>query len=163
MEDVKRYMHENNNDNQPEVNSNTLSYSDQQALIFHLLYAMDSFDYESSLQSVVDGFYRGYNVYIPTESPVFKQVQAMLYERDELDEKIKPLITNWRYDRLGIMTRIILRMGTWELLNAGKDSVIIINESINLAKCFAERDSYKFINGVLDEVVNTYIETETKE
>jgi transcription termination factor NusB len=28
---------------------------------------------------------------------------------------------------------------------------IIINEAIELSKCFAEKDAYKFINGILDE------------
>jgi len=30
---------------------------------------------------------------------------------------------------------------------------IVINEAIELAKCFSEDDAYKFVNGILDELV----------
>ena len=30
-------------------------------------------------------------------------------------------------------------------------STVIINEAIELAKAFSEKDAYKFINGILDE------------
>jgi N utilization substance protein B len=33
---------------------------------------------------------------------------------------------------------------------------IIINEAVELAKCFAEKDAYKFVNGILDEALKKY-------
>jgi N utilization substance protein B len=41
----------------------------------------------------------------------------------------------------------------WELKKGDPAASIVINEAIELAKCFAEKDAYKFINGVLDESV----------
>ncbi|HML19849.1 MAG TPA: transcription antitermination factor NusB, partial [Candidatus Dependentiae bacterium] len=59
----------------------------------------------------------------------------------------------WRFDRLGVCTKLILRLAVWELLHADEPHNIIINEAIELAKCFSEDDAYKFINGILDEAV----------
>jgi N utilization substance protein B len=44
-------------------------------------------------------------------------------------------------------------LGLWELLNTDTDPRIVMNEAIELAKCFAEDDAYRFINGLLDRAV----------
>lgn len=136
-----------------DINCDTLTQRDQRSLIFHLLYAADAFDYNATLESIADNFSRGFGIIIPHESLVFKQTEGVIQARLELDELFKPLLDNWRFERLGVCTRLILRLGAWEILNTKTDSIIVINEAIELAKCFAEKDSYKFINGILDELV----------
>lgn len=135
-----------------------LSEKDARALVFHLLYAVDAFDYEASLESVTDNLCRGFDLVINKEDTVFVTAQAVIAERDELDAEIKPLLAHWRFDRIGVCTRLILRLALWEL-KQGKTSAIIINEAVELAKCFAELDAYKFINGVLDEWVKKNTQT----
>ena len=52
------------------------------------------------------------------------------------------------------MDKAILRLGTFELLYRQEVPFrVVINEAIILAKEFAEQDSHKFVNGVLDKVV----------
>lgn len=138
------------------ISCESLSFRDQRSLIFHLLYAMDSFEYDSSLEAIADSFGRNYHVEIKPNCDVFKESQSIIDQRNELDEKIKPLLDNWRFDRLGLATKLILRQSVWELLNAQNDTAIIINEAIELAKSFAEKDAYKFINGILDQFVTKY-------
>lgn len=128
-----------------------LSQTEQRALLVQLLYAVDAFEYHSSLQSVVDNFARGFHLIIPVDSALFKKAEAIIEERQQLDQVLTPLIANWRVDRLGVVTRIILRIALWELAHTAIDRLVIINEAVELAKCFAEKDAYKFINGVLDE------------
>lgn len=130
-----------------------LSQRDKRSLIFHYLYAMDSYDYQVSLNAVVDTFNRGFDLDVPLDADVLDVAQQVVDARDELDEKIKPLLTNWRFDRLGCCTRLILRYALWELSSTDMAPSVVINEAIELAKCFAERDAYKFINGLLDEAV----------
>lgn len=132
-----------------------LSRREVRSLIFHLLYAMESFDYKVSLQSIVDNFNRGFDLAIPYDSEVFMASKAIIELRDSLDMIIKPLLQNWRFDRIGVCTKLILRFAVWELLNTSIPSTIIINEAIELAKCFSETDAYKFINGILDESIKT--------
>jgi N utilization substance protein B len=75
-----------------------------------------------------------------------------------LDEQIKPLLDNWKFERVGCVTRIILRMSIWELVHTQLDYSIVINEAIELAKGYAESDAHKFINGILDKWVKEHKE-----
>jgi transcription antitermination protein NusB len=141
-----------------ETSSEDFSYDDLsrrevRSIIFHLLYAMEGFDYQISLESIVDNFNRGFDLNIPLESESFSVAQAVITQRHELDEKIKPLLHNWRFDRIGVCTKLILRAALWELFYTDTPANVVINEAIELAKCFAEKDAYKFINGLLDEQV----------
>lgn len=131
--------------------SDQLPLRDQRALVFHLLYAMDAFDYQTSLESIADNLSRGFNCSIKFTDKVFIQASHIITQRELLDQEILPLLDNWRFERLGVCTKLILRLALWELKNTSTEPTIIINEAIELAKCFAEQDAYKFINGVLDE------------
>ena len=130
-----------------------LTQREKRSLIFHLLYAAESFDYQLSLYAIVDNFNRGFDLDIPLESEFVFTAQTIIETRDALDEAVKPLLSNWRFDRLGVCTKLILRYAMWELQNTDTIPSIIINEAIELAKCFAEKDAYKFINGILDKAV----------
>lgn len=140
-----------------EVNSDSgstkLSRRDFRALVFHLLYAWDSSGYDSSLVSVIDNLNRGFELDIPLMGEVSDTVQDIVKHKEKADEIIKPLLKNWTLERVGYCTRIILWMAIWELLNTDIPSVIIINEAVELAKNFSEKDAHKFVNGILDEVV----------
>lgn len=130
-----------------------LSQRDKRSLIFHLLYAAESYDYQLSAQALADMLNRGFDIEIPLSSTLVETAQHIIDNRDHLDNIYKVLLTNWRFDRLGLCTRLILRYAIWELEHTQTDSSVIINEAIELAKCFAEHDAHKFINGILDELV----------
>lgn len=132
---------------------NDLSRRDVRSLIFYLLYASEAFDYQESLDAIVDNFNRGFDIDIPVDSEVVKVAQSVIDERDALDDQYKPLLSNWRFDRVGVSTKLILRFATWELLHTDTDSRIVINEAVELAKRFAEKDAYKFVNGILDRLI----------
>ena len=136
-----------------EFDYNDLSRREVRSLIFHLLYAAEGFEYQDSLNALVDNFNRGFELNIPADGELVRIAQSVIDERDELDNKIKPLLHNWRFDRLGVITKLILRFAIWELDTTKTPSNVVINEAIELAKCFAEKDAYKFINGLLDEHV----------
>lgn len=121
------------------------------SLIFHYLYAVESFEYEVSVESIVDLFNRGFELDVPLDSEVVQTSRAVIEQRDVLDERVKPFLANWRLERIGVCTRLVMRLALWELLNTDTSSVIVINEAIELAKCFSEDDAYRFVNGILDE------------
>ncbi|HVX01225.1 MAG TPA: transcription antitermination factor NusB [Candidatus Babeliaceae bacterium] len=141
------------NDGNTVTDCSTLPRRDGRSLVFHLLYAMDSFDYQVSLESIADNLGRGFQCHIDVNGSLFKEAQGIIVQRDYLDSLIKPLLDNWRFDRLGVCTRLIVRLALWELINTDTTHSIVINEAVELAKCFGELDSYKFINGILDEWV----------
>lgn len=131
-----------------------LSRHEVRSLIFNLLYAMESFDYDISLDAIVDNLNRGFEFDIPLSSEAALIARAVIDNRDMLDNVYKPLLTNWRFERISVSTKLILRLGIWELQEKKTDPRIIINEAIELAKDFAEEDAYRFINGILDRIVN---------
>ena len=67
-----------------------------------------------------------------------------------LDREISKHLKEWDYDTIGKVEKAILRLGAYEILVAGTDKAIIINEAVELAKDLADDKSPKFINGVLD-------------
>ncbi|HVT62092.1 MAG TPA: transcription antitermination factor NusB [Legionellaceae bacterium] len=133
-----------------------LSKREKRSLIFHILYAAEAFDYQCSLESIVDNFNRGFGLDIPLDSDVFSDAQAIITNRNNLDEECKPLLSNWRFERLGMCTKLILRYALWELQATDTNPTIVINEAVELAKCFAEKDAYKFVNGILDEALKKF-------
>jgi len=136
-----------------EISYDDLSRREVRSLVFHLLYAMEGFDYQTELESIVDNFNRGFELQIPVDSEVFRVALGVIEKRDKLDEVIIPLLANWRFERVGVCTKLILRLAVWELEHTDTHSTIVINEAIELAKCFAEKDAYKFVNGILDKMV----------
>ena len=137
-------------DDQPVIYAQ-LSQRQIRSLVFHLLYAAESHEYQDSLESITDNIVRGYNIEIPFDSAAFKAADYIVTHRDELDAKIKPYLHNWRFERIGVCTKLILRYAMWELTQQEVPTTVVINEAVELAKCFSEKDAYKFVNGILDE------------
>jgi len=72
----------------------------------------------------------------------------------ELDEIIKRHVENWEFNRLATIDRIVLRMGICELLYFEDiPPKVTINEAIEIARKFSTDKSDKFVNGVLDSVL----------
>lgn len=135
------------------IECNQLPVRSQRMVILNLLYAADSYDYQNSLESVIDNFSRGFNINIPKDSYVFTTTAQIVDKREALEQSFIPFIDNWRIDRIGLVTRLILRFAIWELQYTDTPEIVVINEAIELAKSFAEKDAYKFVNGVLDEYI----------
>lgn len=133
------------------INLIDMKMRDQRALALHVLYALDAFDYQVSSNFVVENIGKGFDIDIPLDSDFIKKIDSMCNQKDKIDLDLVPYLSNWKLDRVGVCTKLILRMAIWELLNIECDSAVIINEAVELAKCFAEKDAYKFVNGVLDE------------
>ena len=129
----------------------TPSRRDFRSLVFHLLYAMDSYDYTVSLEEIIRAYNQEFETNIPLQGEIVDVVTSVVEKRNDLDVQIQPLLDNWRRERLGTCTLLVLRLAIWELLYTDTPSTIVINEGIELAKCFSERDAYKFVNGILDE------------
>lgn len=71
-----------------------------------------------------------------------------IYKR-VIDSKIRK---GWRFDRLGRLEQSILLLALAEFEQGFQEKPIIVNEAVNLAKEFADEQSYRLINGVLDSL-----------
>ncbi|MGN0880357.1 MAG: transcription antitermination factor NusB [Oligosphaeraceae bacterium] len=80
-------------------------------------------------------------------------VSGVVREIAQLDALIAMAAMNWRLERMGPVDRCILRVATFEMLFVPKVSAATaINEAVELAKLFGQRESPRFINGVLDRI-----------
>lgn len=70
-----------------------------------------------------------------------------------LDQILTSYPYEWTYNRIAVPERIILRIALQELIYTVSPMKVIVNEALNLAKAYAEKQSNKFINGILGSVV----------
>jgi len=77
----------------------------------------------------------------------------------DIDAKIAKYATNWQINRMAVIDRNILRMATFEMLYLGDiPAKVSINEAVDIAKKYGDKDSGKFVNGVLDKISKTKAE-----
>ena len=81
---------------------------------------------------------------------VEKTVQNRKSYQDLIEKHLKK---GWTFTRLSVMERAILLIATCELLESELPKTIVINVAVINAKKFCDDDSYKFINGVLSQVI----------
>jgi len=80
-------------------------------------------------------------------------IDGVYKNRDSIDSTISKYATNWQVQRMPVIDRNILRIATFELLSAGNiPPKVSINEAIEMAKRYGDKDSGKFVNGVLDKI-----------
>ena len=80
-------------------------------------------------------------------------VGSILEQIKEIDKIVQRFSDNWVLDRMTVIDRNILRMGTCELLfNFSTPPKVAINEAVDIAKKYSNKDSPEFINGILDKI-----------
>ncbi len=80
-------------------------------------------------------------------------VTGVVAQRDALDRLIGETADNWSVDRMAVTDRNVLRLGTYELLHTDTPGGVVINEAVELAKQFGDKQSPTFVNGILDRVL----------
>jgi len=63
---------------------------------------------------------------------------------------LEQYLNNWRFNRLGFMEQALLILACAELEIGLQDKVVVVNEAVRMAKIYADDDSYRLVNGVLD-------------
>ena len=83
-------------------------------------------------------------------------VDAILAKKEQIDETLAAVVENFSPERIDPVDRAILRLGTFELMQASAPPKVAINEGIELAKRFGTTDSKRFVNGVLDKIAKQF-------
>lgn len=84
-------------------------------------------------------------------------LQDTLGRRAEIDEELAAVSEHWRLKRMSAVDRNILRLGAAELLfRTDIPPKVSINEAVELAKKYGDMDSARFVNGVLDALLNSH-------
>ncbi len=71
----------------------------------------------------------------------------------EIDELIVKHSKNWKFERLSLIDKSILRLSIFAMLHLKEIPLVVtINEGIELGKIYGGESSGQFINGILDAV-----------
>ena len=80
-------------------------------------------------------------------------VRGTVTRVEEIDKLLAANAQNWRLERMAVLDRLVLRLGTYELLaDPETPARVVINEALELARAYSGEDSVAFVNGVLDAV-----------
>lgn len=73
----------------------------------------------------------------------------------EIDGIISEHLKNWSLQQLNVVDKNILRLAIAEynFMDEKSDKKVIVNEAVELAKTFGGEQSYRFINGLLDQAL----------
>jgi N utilization substance protein B len=90
----------------------------------------------------------------PRDEAYYRGTVRGVWERlAEIDALIREAAENWRLERMGMVDRNILRLGTYEIRHGeGIPFAVAINEAVDLAKRFGAEESGGFVNGILDRI-----------
>lgn len=85
-------------------------------------------------------------------APAEVMAAGVVADVQALDDRASKAAENWRWERVGVLERNILRLGVWELVTAHAPPKVVIDEGVQLAHLFAGPRAAAFVNGVLDRV-----------
>lgn len=79
---------------------------------------------------------------------------AVWEAREDLDQILTRHTTGWRVERMPLVDRNVLRLGTYELIKTDTPVGVVISEAVELAKRFSTERSGRFVNGVLGKIAS---------
>ena len=81
-------------------------------------------------------------------------IRGVCAERGRLDVVISEHALNWTLARMAVVDRNILRLAAFELLYCDDiPDVASVDEAIELTNEFGHKDSHRFVNGILDRLL----------
>lgn len=93
---------------------------------------------------------------------VVKLFEKTILHADEYMELVKEYVSNWDYDRLALMDKILIFMALAEFCEfPGIPIKVTINEYVEISKLYSTSESRRFVNGMLDKL-STVLKEEGK-
>jgi N utilization substance protein B len=91
-------------------------------------------------------------------------VRGVQEQRQVIDEAISARSKNWALARMPLVDLNVMRMAVYELMyRSDIPKKVSINEAIEIARKFGDKESPAFVNGILDEIVACPKTEETSE
>ena len=89
--------------------------------------------------------------------PFFK---AIIFETIKNEKEyislIESYLKKWKFNRLCLTDQAILLTFTSEIINKREEIQVIIDMAVDLAHKYCDEKSYRYINGVLDNIAKQY-------
>jgi len=110
---------------------------------------------------MLESFLNEYISLEPSRPLARRWIQGTWQNREQIDQLIRQVSTNWDLSRICLVDRSNLRLAVYQLLFCPDiPAKVVINEAIELAKTFSTAQAPAFINGILD-VIHHQIKQQT--
>ena len=120
-------------------------------------------DFHGSTEFWLDQFWSQRHATQSVRDFVAQVVTGVQTHHLELDTLIGTYAKNWTVARMPTVDRNILRQSMYELLWVPDvPAKVTVNEAIQLAKSFADDETKRFVNGVLDQFIRQDARLERK-
>lgn len=136
-------------------------------LVLQALFNLDFLKYEvKSNEFVFNNIYNSfYNSNKKKDGEKIKFAEdlfkGILKHKEIIDGELSKFTKEWSFEKTAMMDKNILRIGYYEMFFSKEiPAKVAINEAIELAKTFGQKNSHKFISGVLGKI---YDELKLKE
>ncbi len=121
-------------------------------LALQILYAQDIL--HADLRDTLRGFRELIETDLKTREFAEALVQGVQEHREAIDQAIVARSKNWALSRMPKVDLNIMRLAGYELMfRADIPKKVSINEAIEIAKKFGDKESPSFVNGILDELI----------
>lgn len=120
-------------------------------LLMQIVYQMDL--QEDKTLELVQRSIEDKSVTDKNEQYIIGGFKQLVQHLDEIDNMIQENAKNWRLERIAKVDLAILRLAVCEILYMEEiPTPVAINEAVEIAKKYSQKDSPKFINGVLGSI-----------
>ena len=82
--------------------------------------------------------------------------RSVVANRKQIDKALGAKAANWSLRRMAAIDRNVLRLGAYEILLTDTPGRVVINEAVELAKRYGDRQSGQFVNGILDRLLHEH-------
>lgn len=83
-------------------------------------------------------------------------LQGTLEHREDVDRHLSRLAKGWTLKRMAITDRNVMRMAGYEILFSETPGRVAVNEAVVLIKRYGDKNSPRFVNGILDRLLKEH-------
>ena len=91
------------------------------------------------------------------DRPFVREVLGGIYENlEKIDAIIDTAAVNWKRERISRVSMAALRLAVYEMLCREDVPLrVSLNEALEISKKFDEENAYRFVNGILNQVMQS--------
>lgn len=120
-----------------------------------VLYQMDITGETKDMAKIIDNWAAEFTVTDKSLEFTRTLVEGTLEKKDEIDGRIALTAHEWALDRMNTVDRNLMRLAIYEMFYCpDTPQRVTLNEAIEIAKRFGGEDSARFINGILDKLMD---------
>ena len=135
----------------------SLNRSELRIKIMTILYQINVYEtnkVEYNVDDVIKSVYEIDNEFVK------EIVYGVVTYKEELKKYANKYLNGWKVNRLGNTDQAIILMGIYELLYTKTPPIVVINESVNLAKLYSDDKVKNMINACLDKIYHEELNKE---